>query len=355
MSTVEQQKHILFIVRGLHDVGGIERVTIVVAGMLLAEGYKVSILCIQGGKPYFDLPEEIQLVYLPECLGSSRRKKLQKWIESHHPSLVIVSGTNRPLFILRAIGSSCPIIAWEHLNATISAHPLHNIYRYAYARHATIVTLSEADRESWLKKIPKASVTCIPNPATLPKASPSLLKSKRILAIGRLAGQKGFDLLIRAWALIESQFPEWELRIVGSGRKERDLRKLTAQLGITERIEMIPATPDVITEYQGASLYALSSRYEGFGLVLVEAMQMGLPVVSFNCPHGPKEIVSDGKTGILVPDGDIQLFAQALAHLLQHPELRAEMGAEALRQVDRYSPKVLATKWASLIESCTSQ
>lgn len=346
-------KHIAFIVRGLHDIGGIERVTIVVASMIAKVGYKVSILCIQKGEPYFEVPKEIGLFNLQDFEGRTRGAKLKSWMSVHKTNLIIVSGTNRPLFILRAIGR-CPVIAWEHLNATISAHPLHNLYRSFYGRRAKIVTLSNADAESWRKKFPKAEVFCIPNPVTLPKSAPSDLKSKNVLAVGRLAGQKGFDLLIRSWAMIEKKHPEWKLRIVGSGRWERKLFKLISKLNISDRVDMIPATPKITEEYQNSSIYALSSRYEGFGLVLVEAMQFGLPVVSFDCPHGPKEIVSHGETGLLVPNGDIKAFAGALSEMISKPNMREEMSKEALVQVERFGDEAIITKWIELIESMTS-
>lgn len=349
----DNKKHITFIVRGLHNMGGIERVTIVVASMLTNVGYRVSILCLQRGTPYFNIPEEIGLFNLNDVRGSSKSERLKVWMKEEHPDLVVVSGTNRPLFILRAIGN-CPVIGWEHLNATISAHPLHNLYRKFYARRCKIVTLSNADKESWQKKFPTADVRCIPNPITLPNATPSSLENKRILAVGRLAGQKGFDLLIKAWAIIEKSFPDWKLRIVGSGRREKQLLQLIAQLGIEQRIEMLPATPEIIREYQRASIYALSSRYEGFGLVLVEAMQLGLPVVSFDCPHGPREIVSHGETGLLIPNGDVDAFAEALSTMISNPTMREEMAKEALVQVERFGDKVISTKWVDLIEQMTS-
>lgn len=349
-SDLQPRAHIAFIVRGLHDVGGIERVTTVVATMLSESSYRVSIVCLQGGAPYFELPPHIRLVYLQGLSGRTRTAKLRAWIHREHPAAVVVSGTNRPLFILQA-AKGYPIIAWEHLNITISSHPLHGIYRRCYARHATmIVTLSEADAEAWHERMPHARVTCIPNPATLPPATPSRLETPHILAIGRLAGQKGFDLLIQAWAMIAPKHPDWRLRIIGSGRKEKQLKALSSKLGITDRIDMIPATKDVIPEYQNASVYALTSRYEGFGLVLVEAMQMGLPIVSFDCPHGPAEIVSHGETGLLVPNGDIPAFAHALDRMLSSPDLRRTMSAEALRQVERYGTGSITQRWTALLE-----
>lgn len=343
-------KHITFIVRGLHDMGGIERVTLVVASMMVNVGYKVSILCIQKGVPYFEIPNEVRIYHLDDCQGKSRSARLKNWMSQYQPSLVIVSGTNRPLFILRAIGR-CPLIAWEHLNATISAHPLHNLYRHYYAKRAKIVTLSNADAKAWQDKFPSSEVFCIPNPVTLPKTAPSDLMNKRILAVGRLAGQKGFDLLIRAWAMIEKDYPDWTLRIVGSGRRGKQLQKLMEKLKITSRVEMMPATPRIIDEYQNASIYALSSRYEGFGLVLVEAMQFGLPIVSFDCPHGPKEIVSHGETGLLVPNGNIAAFAEALSRMISSSAMRREMSEEALKQVERFGNQVIISKWIDLINS----
>lgn len=348
-----EKKHVVFVARGLHDVGGIERVTLVVANMLSEAGYRVSILCLQKEEPFYKVPDSIGLFYLDDAEGKTRSERLLSWIDLNHPMLLVVVGTNRPLFILKA-REKCPVVAWEHLNASISAHPLHNLYRSFYSRHAKIVTLSVADEEAWKHKFPRADVFCIPNPVTLPKAAPSRLTNKRVLAVGRLAGQKGFDLLLKAWAQVEGRYPEWTLRIVGSGRWEKILRKLVIKLRIASRVEMIPATTNIVSEYQNASIYALSSRYEGFGLVLVEAMQMGLPVVSFDCPQGPREIVSQGETGLLVPNGNVLAFADALSEMISNQPMREKMSKQALLHVERFSEKSTLAKWVTLIESCTS-
>lgn len=330
--------------------GGIERVTLVVAEMLAKEGCDVTIMCLQKAPPYFQISENIEVVYLTDLEGKNRTERLKNWAVQNKPTVAIVSGTNRPLFILNAL-KTYPIIAWEHVNINIQSHPLHNLYRYYYSKKACIVTLTEDDANAWRRKFPRAKVVCIPNPLTLPIDRPSNLESKKILSIGRHAGQKGFDRLVKAWYLIEKEFPDWKLRIVGSGRKKELLKRQMKKLGITERIELIRATPEVTKEYQNASVYALSSRYEGFGLVLVEAMHFGLPIVSFDCPYGPREIVAHGKSGILVPNGDIIEFANALRKVLSNPNLKREMSCNALERVKQYYPENITPQWISLIQS----
>ena len=180
--------------------------------------------------------------------------------------------------------------------------------------------------------------------------------SKRVVTIGRYAYQKGYDLLLKAWAEIEkikeleevNEVKEWTLDIYGQGDRT-DYRQLMAELGIdTNRCHLNGPVDDVGQVYKDSSIFVLSSRFEGFGLVLVEAMASGLPVVSFDCPAGPDEIITDGYDGLLVPSGDVKLLAQKLMLLMADKELRTRLSQNARRSAQRYEMNSIAGKWVDL-------
>ena len=169
------------------------------------------------------------------------------------------------------------------------------------------IVLTEEDKASWTEL---SNVEVIPDPLAFDITEVSPLKAKRVIAVGRYVYQKGFDLLLQAWAKIEKLFPDWELAIYGMGDRS-SYENLAQQLGINmNRCHLNGSTQNIRKEYLESSLFVFSSRFEGFGMVLIEAMACGLPVVSFDCPCGPKDIVSHDEDGLLVPSGDIDKLRQ---------------------------------------------
>lgn len=348
-------KKIVFVTRVLHVVGGIERVTCVIASMLAQRGYEVTLISlVEKGPPYFPLHPQVQVTYLRRLPGRGAVNKLRNFYKQLSPDLIVVVASHLSWPNLPA-AKGFRVVTWEHLNVQVQAHPLHSLSRKWAANKSTIVTLTHADAKDYRKKYRARDVEVIPNPITIDNLYPSKRDQKVVLAVGRLAGQKGFDRLLSAWSLIAWQFPDWKLRIVGSGRKEKDLRKQIAQQGITQSVELIPFTKNMPEVYAGASLFVLSSRFEGFGLVLLEAMAAHLPIVSFDCPHGPAEMMVDQETGLLIPNGDILAFAEAMKRLMSGSEERDRMGTAGAERVKSYLPDTIIAQWVTLIEQLTAE
>ena len=176
-------------------------------------------------------------------------------------------------------------------------------------------------------------------------------RPKRIMAVGRLHEQKGFDLLIQSWQLIAARHPDWQLVVYGHGG---DLQKLQQQLekaGLTSSMTFAGTTDNIYKEYQNSAFYVMSSRYEGWGLVLVEAMSCGLPCVSFDCPYGPSDIIRDGEDGFLVENGNIQQLAEKMELLINNKELREWLGVRARLNAARFTSDNIMPQWTKLFET----
>jgi glycosyltransferase involved in cell wall biosynthesis len=177
--------------------------------------------------------------------------------------------------------------------------------------------------------------------------------AKRAISVGRLSSAKGFDYLIKAWAGVHRQYPEWVCDIYGYGYgRENEYQQLIDENGLRNVVVIHEPVRNISEKYAAASFYVMTSRNEGFPLVLPEAMACGLPVVSFNCNSGPSEIITDGVDGILVNQvGDIPAMTFAICRMIKDEEMRIWMGKNALRNVQRYSQEKIMTEWVKLIES----
>ena len=215
-----------------------------------------------------------------------------------------------------------------------------------------LVVLTEADKAAW-EKAGCTNVTVIPNPCAINsrKSKVESRKTKTVLAVGRLHEQKGFDLLLQAWKPIEKTYSDWSLRIVGEGPKRAELEAQIESQGL-KRVVLAGATNNVLDEYEAASIFVLSSRYEGLPLALIEAMWSGLPCIAFDCPQGPAELLAENR-GWLVPNGDIAELTAQIAYALSHPEeaLKCAQKAQSFAQTT-YSEAAIMPQWVQLIESC---
>jgi glycosyltransferase involved in cell wall biosynthesis len=189
----------------------------------------------------------------------------------------------------------------------------------------------------------------IPNPVDLPSPRRRLSGTRRLVAVGRLVHQKGFDLLLRAFAEIATEHPEWTLTIWGEGEERGRLEALCAQLALLEQVQL-PGLTELPGQWvEEAEVFVLSSRFESFGNVVTEAMVAGLPVVAFECPWGPGDIIRDGEDGLLVPPEDVGALAAAMRRLIVDPELRRRLGEAGARNVRRFQKEMIVAQWDALI------
>ena len=209
------------------------------------------------------------------------------------------------------------------------------------------IILTEEDRHNWEEL---DNVAIIPNPLPFTPKAISPLSEKRVIAVGRYVYQKGFDLLLKAWAIVEKTCPEWTLVIMGDGNRS-EYEGLVDELHIDKtRCKLLGRTEHIQDEYIKSSILVMSSRFEGFGMVLVEAMACGIPVVSFECPCGPKDIIKDRIDGILVENGNVEKLAEAMIWTIQHPEQLEVMSQNALNNVKRFNIDKIANQWKQLFE-----
>lgn len=210
------------------------------------------------------------------------------------------------------------------------------------------VVLTQHDATSWAN-VKEAHI--IPNSLPFTPKTHSECNTKKIISVGRLDEQKGYERLIDAWAIIANKYPEWQINIYGEGILYKQLSNKIIEKNLGKSIILHKPTKNIVEEYIGSSIYVMSSRFEGFGMVLIEAMICGLPCISFNCPYGPSDIIQNGENGFLVENGNIEKLASAIEELIQNEPLRKQMGKQAHISVQKYSPDVIMKQWDDLFHN----
>lgn len=221
-------------------------------------------------------------------------------------------------------------------------------------RFDKFVVLTNEDKGYW-GGLPNIEV--MPNAAIHVSKNYSEVKNKRVIAVGRLDYQKGFDRLIQAWKLVQhtGRFSDWKLDIFGQGEWREMLQQMIDKQGLQNTVKINPPTNAILNEYVHSSLLVMSSNYEGFGMVLVEAMSCGVPVISFDCKCGPKDIIQPGINGLLVPNGDIQALADAMMKVMEDEAYRKMLSLNARKVVDTYSEQAVMSQWILLFTSITAK
>lgn len=209
------------------------------------------------------------------------------------------------------------------------------------------VVLTDKDRESWIEL---DNVVTIPNPSPFTPSTISTLTEKRVIAVARYSHEKGIDLLLQAWALVEKKTEKWRLEVFGDGDTTA-FSAIIDKLGINRsRCILNGRTSDIEQEYLKSTIAVCSSRFEGFGMIIIEAMACGLAVVSFDCPWGPQSIINDGQDGVLVENGNIEKLADALVSLIQDEKKRNNIAINAVQSVKRFQMDRIANQWKQLFE-----
>ena len=349
-------------------IGGAERVTSTLANDWANHKHEVSLLTLDSGTtpPAYALDHRVQHIALdlagnsPHALAAiwnnlGRVKKLRAAIRKSKPDCVIsfVDQTN-VLTLLATLGTDLPIVVSECVdpNSHRIGRPWRWLRKCLYERadgvHAptrTILSRFSPSVQSRGFLIPYAALTCDVKAAERSEKP----AGRSIVSIGRLTWQKGFDILLEAFAKIRGRHSSWDLKIFGDGPLRQDLEALRDRLGLADSVKLLGQVNDPMIHLHQADLFVMASRYEGFPIVLCQAMACGLPVIYTDCPTGPREIISNGIDGILVPNRDVDSLAQALDHLISNEEQRKFLAANAVKVTERFAlPKVMEM-WEALL------
>lgn len=355
-----QRPHVCFLTGTLNAMAGAERMTAAVANALAERGFAVTVLSLWDRSSCFSLHPAVQHDALFDQRPSFKRAYaatvfgIRRHVKRLRIDVLIQVDTMLALFALPAtLGLGVRHIAWEHCHFDEDlgkrARRLARRLDARYCEH--IVALTERDRRRWIEAArPRGSVACIPNPLPFDMPEqPAPRTTKKVLAVGRLVHAKGFDVLLRAWAVVAQQAPGWKLMIVGEGEERPALEALRDQLGLHDSVDLPGIYLEVTKAYEQASIFCLSSRYEGFGLVLIEAMAYGLPIVATDCETGPRELLGDGQTAVVVPVDNVAALAAGLLRVIDQREIAAQLGTAGRQKAHAYSLGHIAQQWEMLL------
>lgn len=285
-------------------------------------------------------------------IGSSFLKtvgNLRKKIKAHRPDVVYVASPLGVLEAYLALRSAKKIMVTEH--SSFSAY--NRVYKFIAGKlykKVTLLTVPTKD-DSAFYTTRHIKNSYLPNPLPFFPQVPSTLEHKIVLNVGRFTDDKRHELLIRLWKESGVWTHGWKLHLIGKGENEEKIRKQIAELGLEESVLLLPTTKEIEKEFCKASVFVLTSRAEGFGLVLAEAMSAGVPCVTFNCPSGPKDIVTDQQNGYLVAEGDQETFLKRLRALTDSYDLRKTLGTRARVDVQKFAGSIISQELNTLVQS----
>jgi glycosyltransferase involved in cell wall biosynthesis len=371
---------ISFLIINAYGMGGTIRTVLNLAGYLATE-HDVEVISIvrRRDEPFFPFPRGVKVRTLDD--QRSDRGAVVRLLRNIPSVLVLPQDVSykgsslwRDILLARTFRSLCDgvlittrpglnllaaeltrpevvTVGQEHLNFGAYKRRLAAAMLRRYPKLDALAVLSEDDRRTYEEALPPGRPPIVYIPNAVPRLEGGLAdpSSRVVVAAGRLTPQKGFDRLIPAFAQVVERHPEWKLRIFGSGAKRNALEKLVAKHDVSENVRLMGRTSDLGGEFAKASIFALSSRFEGMPMVLLEAMSQRLPVVSFDCPTGPRQLITSGENGLLVPNGDVDAFAAALLEVIEDDEKRARMADAALASARRYDLDVVGRQWAELL------
>lgn len=378
---VSKQFRIVYCTPALYFAGGMERVLTMKANYFAEHfGYDVTIILTDGKeKPiFYPLSDKVKVINLDigfeELWTCSFLKKIFFYLKKQHlykkllnrelmrirPDIT-VSMLRREINFINDIQDGSKKIGEIHINRANfrnfeGNNALKNLFSKFWMnsllsklqRLDRFVVLTEKDKEAWVEL---KNVCVIPNPLSFTSTRRSTLSEKRIIAVGRYCHEKGYDLLLKAWVIVQNRTTDWRLEIFGEGDRTQ-YEEMVDTLNLDRhRCVLNGRSSRIQDEFLNSSLSVCSSKFEGFGLVITEAMACGLPVVSFDCPWGPRAIISDGEDGMLVENGNVDKLAEALVLMIQNPKQRKAMADKAIENVQRFSIDQIAGQWKSLFES----
>ena len=355
-----KKRKIVFVV-GYFAAGGAERVISILANAFADKGYSVSLVYFKKKDDFYALDNSINKYYLDIPTNSKnfilglqntriRILKLREQIKQIAPDAVISFITDiNVLTILAARKTDIPVIISERTN------PFKSIFSYKWKiaarflyKYAAKLVLQTSAVKKYYKNINDQKIEIIPNPVKEIKSN-SKKKENIIIGVGRLEYPKGFDMLIQAFVQTKA-IKNWKLLIAGEGSERECLQRIINKNEVQDRVKLIGLQESMDEIYSNASIYVLSSRYEGYPNSLAEAMSAGLPCISFNCDFGPAEMIRDNDNGILVDAGNIDKLAEEIDRLAFDETMRKKIGEKAIEIRQNLDQAVVRKKWESIFD-----
>ena len=369
---------LLYNIAGTYNSGGMERVLSNKANWLVDNGFDVIIVTTDQRQrvPFFSLSSKIKqydlnvnyesnngrsllqkMMQYPFKLAKHKRG-LKRVIEIEKPDITISMFCNDIEFINNINDGSKKVLEvhfcrqkriqyarkgiWHIVDIVRSKRDLCLVKKFN-----RFVVLTEEDKVLWGKL---DNIMVIPNSLGIIPQTTSSLSNKKVIAVGRFTFQKGFERLIEAWKIVNSTYQDWRLEIIGQGEDRLMLQNKIKHLGLENVVTLQEPRKDIYEIYSDASILAFPSRYEGFGLVIIEAFSFGIPVVAYDCLCGPKDIITDGKDGFLVAEGDVNNMSNRIMYLIKNEDLRKAMGAAAKETSKKYYEETIMKRWVKLFE-----
>lgn len=367
---------IVYTIAATYNSGGMERVLANKANWLVRNGYEIGILTTdqKARNSFFELDPEIKVYDLginyEENNGKSflnklihypfkqwrHKKALQRLLPELKADVVVSMFCNDASILPKIKDGSRKVLEIHFSRFKRLQYGRKGIWKLAdelrsrndlrvVSKFDKFVVLTEEDKGYWGEL---DNITAIPNARSFEVEKPAELNEKKVIAVGRYCYQKALDKLIQAWGIVCREIADWKLHLVGDGEDRAQLQKQISELGLTERVVLGRAETDMKSVYLNSSVLALSSRYEGLPMVLLEAQAAGLPIVSFECKCGPKDVLTDGVDGILVKEGNVEGMAQGLLKLIKDEALRKQMGIAAYKNSERFSEEKVMANWVEL-------
>lgn len=380
--------NLLYFIPSLHKAGGMERVLTQKVNYLAKNGsYNISIITTDMPdyvEPFFQLDKNIKLYkfklffndiynnnFISKTIYTYKKlieyKNLLDLFLSKNKIDVLISMGGKELEFLYKVQHPAKKIYEAHFSNGIRTRNLlankSNSFFWKYIAKLrelqiikqtkkldALVVLTEKSKDEWLKT--NENVLVIPNPSSI-KTFPNQydVDSRRVISLGRLEYEKGFDLLIKAWSRVIVLYPIWKLDIYGTGSFEKKLNNLIGELGLTDSVQLRGVTQQVSYELMNSSFYVLPSRYEGLPLVMLECLACGLPMVAFDCETGPSDIIEDNDCGLLVKNGDIEELSLKIIDMINMAEKRLVLSKACTLKSEKYAVDNIMSSWKNLFES----
>jgi len=355
---------LLYITNGITGIGGLERVLAIKASYLADNyGYDVHILTLneKDKQPFYALSPKIRFYSIPYTGIFSYLSGLRKTVREIQPDIISVCDDGlKGFFVPLYLAKPCVMIYEKHapkiilkkvksksLFKKMKSQIIDFLMNTGGKLYDKFIVLTEKNKLDW-KKL--SNIEVIANPLTFYPNQTSSLKNKKAILVGSYSYSKGLDIVIETWEKVVKIYPDWVLEIYGKNDEANYYQRLVNKYQMEKNVLLFAPVSEIEQKYLDASIYVMSSRYEGFGMVLTEAMACGLPCVSFDCPYGPSDIITEGEDGFLVASGDINQLSEKICFLIANNEERFRMGQNAKENVKRYLPENIMPQWDILFQ-----